>query len=102
LKLNAALFGNRSLLDRHHLPLHLRELGRSLLITADKESRRTEDYDRRLKSPSHLSCVGYLARRTAWPPWSKYFEPRGTFEDTVIDLSAARARLRSPPPTMSH
>jgi hypothetical protein len=37
LKLNAALLLDRRLLDRDHLPLHLRQLGCRLIVANDKE-----------------------------------------------------------------
>jgi hypothetical protein len=46
LELNVTLLGDRRLFDGNHLPLHLCELGRRLLIAADKECRRPEDDDR--------------------------------------------------------
>jgi hypothetical protein len=45
LKLNPALFLDRSLFDRDHLSLHLGKLGGCLLVAADEEGRRPEDHD---------------------------------------------------------
>ena len=43
LKLNVAFLGNRRLLGRDHLALHLSELGGCLLIAADEECRGPKD-----------------------------------------------------------
>ena len=49
LKLNAALFLNRRLLNSDHLAFHLRKLGRSLFVSADKEGSGPKDDDRRCR-----------------------------------------------------
>jgi hypothetical protein len=59
LKLNPALFLDRSLFDRDHLPLHLPELGRCLFVATDEERGRPEDDDRR--RGSYPSLVRWLS-----------------------------------------
>jgi hypothetical protein len=56
LKLDVALLGDRSLLDSDHLPLHLGQLSGRLLVTADEECRRPEDYDGR-RSRQSIICA---------------------------------------------
>ena len=45
LKLNVALLGDRGLLNGNHLPLHLGQLGRRLLVSSDEKSSGPEDDD---------------------------------------------------------
>jgi hypothetical protein len=50
------ILGDRSLLDSDHLPLHLGQLSGRLLVTADEECRRPEDYDGR-RSRQSIICA---------------------------------------------
>jgi len=45
LELDAAFLCDRGLLNGNHLPLHLGQFGRGLLVAADQERRRPEDDD---------------------------------------------------------
>src|SRR6266568_5063740 len=60
LKLNVALLCDRGLLDRYHLPFHLRKLGRCLFVATDKESRWPEDDDRGCGGDSIFGALAVL------------------------------------------
>ena len=63
LKLDVALPRDRRLFDRDHLALHLSELGGRLLVAADEESRRPEDYDGRGGRDTVLGSLAILGAR---------------------------------------
>ncbi|WFU37369.1 hypothetical protein QA640_23040 [Bradyrhizobium sp. CB82] len=63
LELDAALLGNRGLLDRDQLPFHLPKLCRGLLVATHKESCRPEDHDGGGRSDNILCALAILCAR---------------------------------------
>jgi hypothetical protein len=57
LKLDVALLGDRSLLDRYHLAFHICQFGCGLLVAANEERGWPEDYDGRC---CHEAVLGPL------------------------------------------
>jgi hypothetical protein len=81
LELDVALFGNRRLFDRDHLPLHLSKFGCGLLIPPDKERGRPEDDDggRGCDAIARAFAVldtrkGRRPRRDGWASWASCWQ----------------------------
>jgi hypothetical protein len=68
LELNVALLRDRCPLDRDHLPLHLRQLSRRLLIATDEESSGPEDNEGGRGCPAVFCALTVLRAREGGRP----------------------------------